>query len=121
MSPPSNAFIVSARVAKKENRRATKRTKTATNMARFTACDPVSGKVSGAPKKKRATCSTGCGVHLPTTSAASCCYGLAGAEVRGLERNLRDAPHVDADRRENPADAHAVDEPFLARHALRDF
>ena len=39
---------------------------------------------------------------------------------RGMEGNLRHAPHVDADRRQNPAGPLALDESFLARHALSD-
>src|SRR5207237_2148301 len=48
-------------------------------------------------------------------------YGLARAELHRLERDLRHASYVDADRRQNPTRADAVDQSFLARHTLSDF
>src|SRR5438477_4916239 len=35
-----------------------------------------------------------------------------------MESDLQNAAYVDADRRQDPARGHSVDEPFVARHAL---
>jgi hypothetical protein len=37
-----------------------------------------------------------------------------------MERDRRDAAHVDADRRQDSLDAQPVDQSFVARHSLRD-
>src|SRR5256885_11924041 len=79
---------------------------------------------------KPAACSIAFTVRFPITStvnsttafyaSASRRIGsLAGTELRGLERHLRDLAHVVPDRRQGPARANALDEPFLARHPLR--
>src|SRR5207249_5368614 len=49
------------------------------------------------------------------------CVGLlAGFAFRGVERHRDHSAHVDTDRRQNSPDAHSMDEPLLARHALSD-
>src|SRR5687767_2194165 len=45
---------------------------------------------------------------------------LAESAARRLERHLCDAPFMDADRRQDSPCANPVDEPFLARHLVRD-
>ena len=45
---------------------------------------------------------------------------LARTALCGVEGHLRDAATVDADRRQDPARAHALAQPFLARDAVRD-
>ncbi len=44
---------------------------------------------------------------------------MARPSARGLERDLRDPAHVDADRRQDQARSKPVDQPFLACHAVR--
>src|SRR5882762_10269588 len=71
--------------------------------------------------------SSASGIILPTSSAATISYvrrfarsRLAVSRIRGLARHLFHSSHVDADRGQDPNDAHALDQPLVARHALFD-
>ena len=44
---------------------------------------------------------------------------MASAAFRRVERYRDHAAHVDADCRQDSTDAQSMDEPLLARHALR--
>ena len=44
--------------------------------------------------------------------------GMAGSSARCLERYLRHAPHVDANRRQNPLGANAARQPLVERAAV---
>src|SRR5437667_387225 len=58
--------------------------------------------------------------HVIRPSSGNGHEQLARVALCGLERHARHAASVDADRRQDTADADAVAEPFLARGAVRD-
>src|SRR5436190_12033263 len=54
------------------------------------------------------------------SSYSSALHGLAVTAVRRLGGHVRDAAHVDADRRQDPPDEDALDQPLVERRPLRD-